>query len=241
MIDWHSHVLPGMDDGSRDAEESIALLEMLRSQGVDTVAATPHFYPNDESAERFLERRAQCLEALRGHLSEDSPRIVVGAEVYYYNGISRMKELPLLKLEGTRLLLLEMPMCTWSEYTVRELSELTCRGNMQIVIAHLDRYLKLQKKSTLEQIFESGALVQLNAAAFTSFSSRRAATSLLKEGRAHFIGSDCHNLTSRAPRIGEAYDIIRKKLGEDFVSQMTDFGYSCLDRQSPTIDGTEQN
>ena len=161
-----------MDDGSRDAEESIALLEMLRSQGVDTVAATPHFYPNDESAERFLERRAQCLETLRGHLSGDSPRIVVGAEVYYYNGISRMKELPLLKLEGTRLLLLEMPKCTWSEYTVRELSELTCRGNMQIVIAHLDRYLKLQKKSTLEQIFESGALVQLNAAAFTSFSSR---------------------------------------------------------------------
>ena len=49
MIDWHSHVLPQMDDGSKSAEESLAMLKMQSEQGVDTVIATPHFYANDES------------------------------------------------------------------------------------------------------------------------------------------------------------------------------------------------
>ena len=57
MIDWHSHILPGMDDGSKDPEESIAMLDMLEQQGIDTVIATPHFYANEETTEEFLGRR----------------------------------------------------------------------------------------------------------------------------------------------------------------------------------------
>ena len=64
MIDWHSHILPGMDDGSRNVTESIALLNMQTSQGIRTVIATPHFYANDESVETFLERRRNAYEAL---------------------------------------------------------------------------------------------------------------------------------------------------------------------------------
>ena len=59
MIDFHSHILPGMDDGSQTVEESLTLLEMLRAQGVDTVAATPHFYARENS------RRCFCAAAGR--------------------------------------------------------------------------------------------------------------------------------------------------------------------------------
>ena len=64
MIDFHSHILPGMDDGSQTVEESLTLLEMLRAQGVDTVAATPHFYARENSPEVFLRRRREAWERL---------------------------------------------------------------------------------------------------------------------------------------------------------------------------------
>ena len=57
MIDWHSHILPKIDDGSRSLEETLELLKMLKSQGINTVIATPHFYADDESVESFLSRR----------------------------------------------------------------------------------------------------------------------------------------------------------------------------------------
>ena len=64
MIDWHSHILPGIDDGSRDVSESLALIEKLSEQGVDTVVATPHFYADDNSVDAFLEKRNKAYEAM---------------------------------------------------------------------------------------------------------------------------------------------------------------------------------
>ena len=57
MIDWHSHILPGMDDGSHDVTESLCLINMQMAQGVRTVIATPHFYADDETVASFLDRR----------------------------------------------------------------------------------------------------------------------------------------------------------------------------------------
>ena len=117
MIDWHSHILPEMDDGSKNVEESLCLMKMLAEQGVDTVIATPHFYANDESVDSFLERRAVSYEKLQTQLSDSLPEVLLGAEVSYYPGISRMADLKRLKIEKTQLLLLEMPMSKWKEYS----------------------------------------------------------------------------------------------------------------------------
>ena len=65
MIDWHSHILPAVDDGSRNAEESIKLLELLAEQGVKTVVATPHFIADNESVEDFLRRRSSSFNELK--------------------------------------------------------------------------------------------------------------------------------------------------------------------------------
>ena len=64
MIDWHSHILPGIDDGSGSIEESLALLKMQREQGADTVIATPHFFADDETVDEFLARRQESLDSL---------------------------------------------------------------------------------------------------------------------------------------------------------------------------------
>ena len=64
MIDWHSHILPEMDDGSKDVSESLLMLDSLRDQGIESVVATPHFYANDEPVETFLERQKASFDLL---------------------------------------------------------------------------------------------------------------------------------------------------------------------------------
>lgn len=232
MIDWHTHILPGMDDGSRDVAESISMLNMQAAQDVRTVIATPHFYANDETVESFLLRRAKAADVLRAELNETFPDIRLGAEVRYYQGIGRMTDLKALRIEGSKLLLLEMPMSSWTEYMIRELVELSGKNSIKIVLAHIERYFDLQKQAVWERIYDSGILVQVNASYFTSFPSKRKAISMLKEGKIHFVGSDCHNTGSRPPRLANAFDVIRKKLGEDYIVQMNEYGYSMLTANS---------
>lgn len=228
MIDWHSHILPAMDDGSKDVAESISMLGMQTSQGVGTVIATPHFYANDETVASFIERRAKAFEALKEQLGENGPHILLGAEVRYYQGISRLEGLKDLTIKGSKLLLLEMPMSVWTETMVRELVELSGKNSVRIVLAHVERYIKLQKSAVWNRLLESGIMMQVNASFFTSLASRRKAITLLQDGVVQFLGSDCHNLTTRPPVLGQAAEVIRKKLGNGFLDQMQEYGYSLL-------------
>ena len=180
MIDWHTHILPGIDDGSRNVAESVLMINMQVSQGVSTIIATPHFYANDETVDSFLERRKNSFELLKPELPEGSPKIKLGAEVRYYQGISRMADLKDLRIEGSKLLLLEMPTEKWTEYMVRELIELSSKNNVKVVLAHVERYLNLQSSAVLDRIYNSDIFFQVNAKFFTSFFSKHKALSLLK-------------------------------------------------------------
>ena len=217
-----------MDDGSQNTAESISLIEALASQGVSTVIATPHFYANDESVESFLERRVESFETLKTEIADDSPCIVLGAEVRYYQGISRLPDLKELRIGESKLLLLEMPVAKWTEYMIRELIELSGMSGIRLVLAHIDRYVGLQKYNDWIRLRENGVLMQVNASFFNSIVTKRKAISFLQDDIIQFIGSDCHNMTTRAPHIGKAFEVIRKKLGDDYLSQMTEYGYSML-------------
>ena len=228
MIDWHCHILPAMDDGSRDVAESVALVNMQVSQGIKTVIATPHFYANDETVELFLDRRKKSLELLMAELPDGPPEILLGAEVRYYQGISRMADLKALRIEGTKLLLLEMPMSKWTEYMIKELVEMSAKSSFRIVLAHVERYMSFQKQEVWNRLIDSGILMQVNASFFTSLASKRKALMLLKRGYIHFVGSDCHGVTSRPPQIGKAFEVIQKKLGDEYICEMSGHGYSVL-------------
>ncbi len=158
----------------------------------------------------------------------DMPRVLLGAEVKYYPGISARNDLRDLCVEGTRLLLLEMPFSEWTEYTLRELNVLACSKGVTIVLAHIERYLPFQKSDVWIKLRNNGILMQVNASYFSSFVTRRRALRLLHDGFVHMIGSDCHNVTSRPPLIARAYDVIHKRFGEDFISQMHEYGQSLL-------------
>lgn len=228
MIDWHSHILPGIDDGSRNVAESISMIQALSSQGVKTVIATPHFYANDESVDSFLERRTAALELLKTQLSQDAPEIRCGAEVRYYPGISHLGNLKRLTIEGSKLLLLEMPIMGWTEYTIRELMALSRRSDIGLVLAHAERYMSLRKRAMWEELRDYGVLMQSNASFFTAWPTKHKAISLLREGCIQFVGSDSHNMTSRSPQLGKALAVIQKKLGDGYINQMREYGYNKL-------------
>ena len=119
-------------------------------------------------------------------------------------------------------------MTKWTQSMVRELIEMAGRSSIRIVLAHVERYFGLQKDDVWDQLAANGILFQVNASFFAGFFSRQKAITLLREGSIHFVGSDCHNMTSRPPKIDQAYDRIRNKLGDDFVNQMTECGYHLL-------------
>lgn len=217
MIDFHSHVLPNVDDGSRSVEESIQLLKMLAKQGAKTVCATPHFIAVDESPEAFFIKRQKALDALLPELSDDLPEIRVGAEVLYFSGISHLKGLSRFCIEGTRFLLLEMPFSVWNEHIVKEVLELSCSGEFQLILAHIERYLPDMPKELFSQLLEYDVIMQSNASFFLNFRTKRKALKMLRDGEIHLIGSDCHNIRSRHPKLAAARAVISRKLSEEFL------------------------
>ena len=103
VVDFHTHILPGIDDGSSSVEESLAMLQMEKEQGASLVVATPHFYPQNDRPEKFLQRRKAAFEQLTEKISPDDklPQIILGAEVYYFKGIGQWEGLRDFAIENT--------------------------------------------------------------------------------------------------------------------------------------------
>ena len=217
IADLHSHILPGIDDGSASLEESAALITMLKEQNVPWVAATPHFYPHRDHPDRFLQRREKAAEELKSYLGEDGQTlpVILGAEVYYYSGMSDSEALKLLTYGSSPYLLVEMPMGPWTDAMFRELIQIREKQGLIPVIAHMDRYIgPLRKHGIPARLEKLPVLVQANASFFLERSTRSLALRMLKKGQIQLLGSDCHNVKYRAPRLGEAVEVIRRKLGE---------------------------
>lgn len=230
-VDMHSHVLPCIDDGSGDVQTSLAMLYSLAKQGVTDVVATPHFYAYVEEPTRFLERRAASAEMLTNALLPSqmpTPRIYLGAEVTYFSGISVCREIDSLCIQGTNVLLVEMPFYRWSEAVVSEMCRLMVEHGVCVVIAHIERYFGLFTSRMINKLISYGAIAQVNAGAFSDAHLCRRVLKLVSDKHARVIGSDCHNTSDRRPNIEQAGEIISKKLGADVLEELWSGGRMLL-------------
>lgn len=238
MIDFHSHFLPGIDDGSDSIGLSLNMLNAWCNQGIDTVIATPHFYATRNSPERFLRRREEAYNAVRDAMARYRPSnggpwpdIKLGAEVYFFSGISRYEGLHDLCLEGTNLLLLEMPFTPWTSRMIDEVDVIASTTGIMPVAAHIERYLN-QPKSLVKEFLDLDIFIQSNAEFFLDRGSARKALKMLKKGVITFWGSDAHNMDYRAPNLGPALKVISKALGEEFVDNLTNRQYDIIEQFS---------
>lgn len=221
IIDFHSHILPGIDDGSRSLDESIEMLRMEAEQGIRKIVATPHFYPQHMSPERFLEKRKRAEEKLRNELQKctDMPEFAVGAEVYFFHGISNSDVITELTIAGKGCILLEMPESPWTENMYKEIEGIQRNYGITPIIAHVERYFRpFRTYGIPEKLAKMPVMVQSNANFFLRSNTRKMALRMLKQGKIHLIGSDCHNLSSRAPNLGDAIHVIEQNLGWDAVN-----------------------
>lgn len=223
ITDFHSHVLPCMDDGSASVEMSIAMLKAAAEQGIEHVIATPHFYARHNTPERFLEKRNHAEAILREEMQKHSglPKLSVGAEVLFFSGISDCDSLKLLTIAEKDCILLEMVECPWGDYAFREIEQIREKQGLLPIIAHVDRYIGPWRDHGIPARLEKlPVMVQANADFFLRRSTASMAMRMLKQGRIHVLGSDCHNLTSRQQNLGEALQRIQKKLGQEAIEHI---------------------
>ncbi len=219
MVDFHAHLLPGIDDGSRDRDMTAKMLQSASEQGIDVIVATPHFYPDRMMPARFLEDRDRAFEQIAGLAAEYGITVLPGAEVTFFSGIGRADRLHRLCIADTRLLLLEMPFRRWHAGDLQEVDALLQRG-YRVVLAHLERFVPLQTdRRMITDLLQMPALIQVNADSLTRFSTRRTALRLLRRGGA-VLGSDCHDLTTRPQNLLAGRRVIEKRLGGDYLQQM---------------------
>lgn len=223
MVDFHSHILPGIDDGSPSRGVSIEMLCMEAQQGITHVVATPHFYAQEDKLEHFLQRRDRAEQELRSEMEKHPglPELSIGAEVSFFRGISQTEFLHELKIRGTNSILIEMPAPPWNEATCSELRAIWERQRLVPIIAHIDRYIGPWRTHHIpEQLSRLPVLVQANAEAFTERHYERLMLRLLKRDCVHLLGSDCHNVADRKPNLAEAIERIGAKLGADALARI---------------------
>lgn len=213
MLDMHSHILPGIDDGAKTAEDSLKLLEQMRDQGVTVAVATAHFYPDSAVLEEFLSRRQDALKCVRQAAGEDFPvKILPGAEVLYFGGIGKFEGIKQLALGKTRYILLELSgLEKIDDKVITDLISVREEQGLTPVIAHTERYCKYKGfKKLLALISEGKALCQINATFKSSRAEYRAVKRLVKAGLVDFLASDCHSPVDRPVRLSSAYASLRE-------------------------------
>ncbi len=206
MIDFHTHILPAVDDGARHLETSVAMLNEELSQGVERVLLTPHYYGRKESPARFLARRNQAFERLKEHIPEGIA-VQLGVEVHFTGiNLPEYEELCKLAIEGTKYLLVEFPFTTaWTGDMFDKLADFIDETGYTPVIAHIERYGKVQKRPELvNQLIDMGCLIQVNANSFYRKRESKLSLALLKHGLVHCIGTDAHDMEGRAPDLFKA-------------------------------------
>ena len=228
FVDFHSHILPQIDDGSRDVNMSVAMLDMLKAQGVGRVVATPHFYPRREDPKGFLKRRAEAERILSEAMNKRTDiSVISGAEVEAFSGMSRCEDVKNLCVSGTDLLLLEMPFGKWHESLISEIFSLRYRFGITPVIAHVERYLQYHNREAIDLLIEEDIAIQINSAGVELAVKNKKTHKMISEGRV-LLGSDCHDLSDRAPDFAFSADFVEKKFGERTLDKIIAFSDELL-------------
>ncbi len=210
LTDYHCHVLPGIDDGAETPEISDKMLDVMKMQGVERLILTPHFYPHRESSvEKFLKKRAAAFERISNTTGFE---FHLGAEIAIERGFSEISGIERLAIEGTNLVLLELPFSGYGRWVLDEIHNLKCAGIVP-VFAHIHRYVRIYSKSQIDEILNTDAIFQVITEAFAIFRERRFVKKLIRSEAKVVFGSDAHHLTDRKPD----FDLLKKKAKTDWI------------------------
>ena len=225
MIDIHSHILFGVDDGAKTIEDSLALIEEMYNQGVKIFILTPHRRKNMfEKSKQEIEENFKKLKQAVKEKYNDLIRIYLGTEIYYTEDIpDKIERNEIHSMAGTRNVLVEFNYGIRTKDLEDAIYNIVTLGKTPI-IAHIERYDCLEKNDeTILNLIELGAKMQVNAESILKINLfgdnkkvyKKRAKYFLENDLVDIIASDAHNLSTRKPYMKEAYDVILKKYGEE--------------------------
>jgi len=231
IYDFHSHILPGIDDGSRDIEMTRQMLAMEVDQGVNHILFTPHFYAQQQSFSQFAENRQHALDKTAELISGMDAKLKyrAAAETYFFKGISEAGILDdlCMQTEDKRVLFLEMPFTQWKTSMYDEVEPIIRKRQLTVVLVHIERFAGFQKdRGVWDAILDLPLILQHNGEFFTHGKfglfgrEGRLAKETMTGDRPLILGTDAHNTTSRHPNLGHAREVIEKKFGRETLDEI---------------------
>lgn len=224
MIDLHSHILPGIDDGAPDLDVSLEMARIAVADGVAVQACTPHIFPGvfDNSGPQI--RRA--VAALQRRLDENAIplRLVTGADAHVVpNMVNGLQTGEILSLADTRYVLVEPPRHVAPPRMERFFFELLAAGYVPI-LTHPERLTWIETRyETFVQLCRAGVWMQVTAGSLTGAFGRRPkywAERMLSEALVHILASDAHGARRRPPDLAKGRAAAAKWLGEEEAEQL---------------------
>lgn len=217
IIDVHSHLLPGVDDGAESFNASFKLLRAEYEQGVRSVILTPHYRKDYFEADRAIVKERFCELGDRMASVGIQMQIYLGCEFHRENEMmSFICSDAAYTMAGTRYVLVEFSGSDDESCFTRYVREMVICGYRPI-IAHVERYPDMRNLQRIEHLIRRGAYIQVNAGSILGREGMRQkgfSRKLLKEGFVHLIGSDAHDLRRRTPCMGECEKYLIKKIGK---------------------------
>ncbi len=221
IIDIHAHILPGIDDGARNLEESCHLLERAVSSGISGIIATPHDYVGLKPAV-LRELAIEVEEKFRRQYPDFS--LYLGQEILFHEEApERLKAGELLTMADSRYVLVEFATDVSYGSLYRGIRRLVSAGYLP-VLAHMERYGCLRKEEKLEDLEGSGCLFQMNYGSLQGGYLNRDVRWCRRQvlaGRIHYLGTDMHRMDYRPPEIGGALEWAKGHVNESLFREMT--------------------
>lgn len=231
-LDLHSHILPGVDDGSKDWKMTVQMLHMAYRQGVRRMVATPHNYPGPHKQDNG--RIRSLVEEADRRAKQIAPdfQVFSGNEILYRRGIAdEIEKGHILTLADSKYLLVEFLPGEQYDRIYQGLRELIEEGYIP-VIAHMERVQVLfNHEAKIRELIEMGSLIQVNSESLAGgMFDRRAARlrRLVGDGMVHFLGSDCHNPAERPPMMKDCVEKLYQKLPETCIDQLLYENQNCF-------------
>lgn len=221
MIDIHSHILPGIDDGAKTMEDSLNMVKHAANEGITKIIATPHHKNGkyENIASEIMHKVDELNALIKDHHIDI--QVLPGQESRIFGDILEDYEKgEILTLNQSRYVFIEFPSNHVPRYTKKLLFDIQLAG-LSPIIVHPERNTEIMENpSILYKLVEQGAATQVTASSVTGHFGKKIkkfSHQLIEANQAHFVASDAHNLEGRTFRLKEAYDVIGKEIANDYV------------------------
>lgn len=237
LIDIHSHITFGLDDGARTLEESINMAKQAVSEGISTIIATPHHrHPSYHNPKEIVVKNVLKLNEIFS-AAQIPLTVLTGQEIRLFGELESVLDLDeeLLTLNHSKMILIELPSSNIPLYTEKLFYNLLVKGIIP-VIAHPERNAEIARNpEKLYQLIKNGAYSQVTATSIAGGFGRklqRLSIQMIEYQLTHFIGSDAHNLTSRVFKWKDAWNIVDKKLGIEYTTKLKKQSIELVNNQN---------